>query len=306
VTLNITLTDGASPTANKFTHPWEIKRDKVKPSAPTFTPETICGGVVIRQITATDNVGVLKYKIYINGTVSEVLLTDLNSATLNWLTTGSFAGNNSLAFSGALVLNLTVYAGQTVNLTICTVDYGANPSDPTTYILSIPKERWYPIELQKDWNLISLPLVPANSTIENVLSLLLKQGLLQSVWHYDAETKTWHSYAPGAPPDLTTMVDGGGYFVKVTDYNVFIVQGTIQPLPPASPRVYDVVRGWNLIGYKEIYSENVSTYLSGVDCIRVYSFNASTQAYEVLKPSDNMTPGLGYWVAVKTEGSIYP
>jgi hypothetical protein len=302
VTLNITLTDTATPTANRFTYLWEIKRDKVKPSVPAFTPEAICGGVVIRQINATDNVGVLKYRIYINGTDSEVSLTDLNSATLKLLTTG----NNSIAFSGALVLNLTVYAGKTVNLTICTVDYGANPSDPTTYILSIPQGMWYPVELYEDWNLISLPLVPANSTIQNVLSMLLKQGLLESVWHYDAETKAWHSYAAGAPPDLTTMVDGKGYFVKMTAYNVLIIQGTEQPAPPATPRVYHVVAGWNLIGYKEIYSENVSTYLSGVDYIRVYSFDAATQTYNVVRPSDDMAPGLGYWVAVKTEGWIYP
>jgi len=306
VTLNITLLDNASPTQNRFTQLWEIKRDKVPPSAPTFTPEVICGGVVIRQINSTDNVGVLKYGIYINGTYSEVSVENVTSTTLKVLDNIPFTGNNSIAFSGALVLNLTAYAGKAVNLTMCTIDYGANPSNSTTYILSIPKGQWYPIELQKDWNLISLPLVPANSSMTSVLSLLLKAGTLGSVWHYDAETKTWHSYAPGAPPDLTTMVDGEGYFINVTAYNVLIVQGTQQPLPPATPPVYHVVPGWNLIGYKEIVSENVSTYLSGVDYIRVYSFDASTQTYTVLQPNQNMVPGLGYWVAVKTEGWIYP
>jgi hypothetical protein len=102
------------------------------------------------------------------------------------------------------------------------------------------------------------------------------------------------------------MVDGKGYFIKVTAYNVLIIQGTEQPAPPATPPVYHVVPGWNLIGYKEITTMNVSTYLSGVDYIRVYRFDASTQTYTVLRPSDDMVPGLGYWVAVKTEGWIYP
>jgi hypothetical protein len=299
VKLNITLTDRASPTINKFTQVWEIKRDKVKPSAPVFTPEVICGGAVIRQISATDNVGVLKYAIYRNGSYSEVALSELNSATMEWL-------SSDITFNGSLVLDLSSFAGKVVNLTICTIDFGANPSDPVTYILSIPKEKWYPIELQKDWNLISLPLVPANSSIGSVLSLLLNGGSVVSVWHYDAETKAWHSYAPGAPPDLTTMVDGKGYLIKVTAYNVLIVQGTEQPAPPATPRVYHVVPGWNLIGYKRTYSSTVSDYLYGVDYIRVYSFDASTQTYTVLRSSDYMTPGLGYWVAVKTEGWIYP
>jgi len=299
VKLNITLVDGALPNANKFTKVWEIKRDKVKPSAPTYTAEPICGGVVIRQINATDNVGVLGYRIYTNTTHWDVTLTDLNSATMKTVSGG-------ITFSGALVLNLTTFAGKVVNLTIYTIDFGANPSNPTTYLLSIPKGMWYPIVLYKDWNLISLPLVPANTTIQGVLSLSLKSGLLVSVWHYDAETKSWHSYAPGAPPDLTTMVDGKGYFVKMTAYNVLIIQGTEQPAPPATPRVYHVVPGWNLIGYKEIVTMNASTYLSGVDTIRIYKFNASTQTYENVFPSTNMVPGLGYWIAVKTEGWIYP
>jgi len=214
--------------------------------------------------------------------------------------------SGGITFSGALVLDLTTFAGKVVNLTIYTIDFGANPSNPTTYLLSIPKGMWYPIVLYKDWNLISLPLVPANTTIQGVLSLSLKSGLLVSVWHYDAETKSWHSYAPGAPPDLTTMVDGKGYFVKMTAYNVLIIQGTEQPAPPATPRVYHVVPGWNLIGYKEIVTMNASTYLSGVDTIRIYKFNASTQTYENVFPSTNMVPGLGYWIAVKTEGWIYP
>ena len=159
---------------------------------------------------------------------------------------------------------------------------------------------------RQGWNLISLPLVPASSSISDVLSLLLKEGLLESVWTYDAETKTWHSYAPCAPPDLTTMVDGKGYFIEMKAYNVLIVQGTEQPAPPATPRVYHVVPGWNLIGYKKLDAVNASTYLSGVDWIRLYKFDATSQTYKYVLPGDNMEPGLGYWVAVKTEGWIYP
>ena len=299
VILKITLIDSAQPTPNNFTQTWEIKRDKVIPSTPTFTVQPICGGAIIRALNATDNVGVLSYRVYINGTSTDVSLTSLTAATLTPI-------GDHRTFSGVLVLNLASYAGKVANITIATVDYGANEGNSTSSIISVPVGIWYPIELQPNWNLISLPLVPTNSSINNVLSLLLKEGLLVSVWQYDAETKAWHSYAPGAPPDLTTMVDGKGYFIKVTAYNVLIIQGTEQPAPPATPPVYHVVPGWNLIGYKEIITESVSTYLSGVDYIRVYSFDASTQTYTVLKPSDNMESGLGYWVAVKTEGWIYP
>jgi hypothetical protein len=89
-------------------------------------------------------------------------------------------------------------------------------------------------------------------------------------------------------------------------YNVLIVQGTEQPAPPATPRVYHVVPGWNLIGYKRLDEVNASTYLSGVDWIRLYKFDARSQTYKYVLPGDDMAPGLGYWVAVKTEGWIYP
>jgi hypothetical protein len=286
------------PRANNFTRTWEIKRDKVKPSAPTFTVQPICGGAIIRALTATDNVGVLSYKVYINGTLAAtVLVTSLQASTLTSI-------GDHRTFSGILVLSLASYAGKTANITITAVDYGANEGPGLSRVISVPIGLWYPIELQKDWNLISLPLVPANSSISSVLSLLLKEGLLESVWTYDAETKTWHSYAPGAPPDLTTMVDGKGYFIKMKGYNVLIVQGTEQPAPPATPRVYHVVPGWNLIGYKRLAESNVSDYLSGVDYIRVYKF--VNGQYILVRPDENMEPGLGYWVAVKTEGWIYP
>ena len=70
-------------------------------------------------------------------------------------------------------------------------DYGQDQgAAKVIYAGTVPQGSWYPIELYKGWNLISLPLVPANSSISNVLSLLLKEGLLEGVWTYDAETGT--------------------------------------------------------------------------------------------------------------------
>ncbi|MGQ9642159.1 MAG: HEPN domain-containing protein, partial [Candidatus Bathycorpusculaceae bacterium] len=45
----------------------------------------------------------------------------------------------------------------------------------------------YPVTLYKGWNLISLPLIPANSSTTAVLSLILKQGIagVTVVYEYD-------------------------------------------------------------------------------------------------------------------------
>jgi hypothetical protein len=297
----VNVTDMARPKNHTSEMTVYIKRDLVPPHEIGFTTvKPICGGLVIYGLYAKDNVGVYDFKFKVNGS----LLTYVSQYKLEadyW--TGGYPGTG--AFAGVVVLDLTGYAGEFVNVTVLARDYGFNEGVAiVVYTGTVPEGLWYPIELNKGWNLISLPLVPANSAIQNVLSLLLKDGLLESVWAYDAETKTWHSYAPGAPPDLTTMVDGKGYFIKVKAYNVLIVQGTEQPAPPATPRVYHVVPGWNLIGYKRLDESNVSDYLSGVDYIRVYTF--INGQYILVRPDEDMEPGLGYWVAVKTEGWIYP
>jgi hypothetical protein len=298
----VNVTDKALPKNHTSEMEVYIKRDLVPPYEIGFTSaKSICGGLVIYGLYANDTVGIQDYRIYVNGTnILNITNTELTATT--WV-----SGTGYGCFSSDAVLDLTNYVGEYVNITVSARDYGSNEGDKiVVYTGTVPEGLWYPIELQPNWNLISLPLVPTNSSINNVLSLLLKEGLLVSVWQYDAETKAWHSYAPGAPPDLTTMVDGKGYFIKVTAYNVLIIQGTEQPAPPATPPVYHVVPGWNLIGYKKIITENVSTYLSGVDYIRVYSFDASTQTYRNVFPGTSMVPGSGYWVAVKTEGWIYP
>jgi len=40
---------------------------------------------------------------------------------------------------------------------------------------------------------------------------------VEAVWTYDGETKEWSSYSPGAPSDLTEMVDGKGYWLKINE-----------------------------------------------------------------------------------------
>ena len=301
--INITLFDTASPIKHSFNKTVEVIRDLEPPYEIGFTAvKPICGGLVVYDLYAEDLVGVLDYVFKLNGSV---VLATIQQTTLD---ASSWQSDMSKgAFDGVVVLNLTDYAGEFVNITVCARDFGLNEGDEiVVYTGIIPEGQWFAIELQPGWNLISLPLVPTNSSIEDVLSLLLKDSLLERVWSYDAETDAWHSYAPGAPPDLTMMTDGKGYFVKVTGYNVLIVQGTEQPPPPALPRAYHVVPGWNLIGYKRLTSSNVSDYLKGIDYIRVYKFDPINKIYELVEPGEDMEPGYGYWVAVKTEGWIYP
>ncbi|GAG11607.1 unnamed protein product, partial [marine sediment metagenome] len=79
------------------------------------------------------------------------------------------------------------------------------------------------IVLFEGWNLIGLPFTPEDTSIEVVLADVL--GNLESVWAYDGETDTWSSYSPGAPSDLTEMVEGRGYWIKVNTDVILTIYG---------------------------------------------------------------------------------
>jgi hypothetical protein len=74
------------------------------------------------------------------------------------------------------------------------------------------------------------------------------------------------------------------------------------------PPTYDVVVGWNMVGFKST-ADNVTAadYLAGTEYVRIYGFE-NGEWFLIPGPSYNttMVPGLGYWVAFTEPGTIYP
>jgi hypothetical protein len=300
VTLNITVSDTSSPVSNRFTQTWNITRDKVPPLVPTFTAGAISGGAIIRSLTATDNVGILSYRAYVNGTqlTPDVLITQLVATALvsqvNWV-----------AFSNVLVLNLTTYGGKVANITITAVDYGGNEGPGSTpQYLSIPLDRWYPIELQPNWNLIGLPLIPADTSRAAVLSLILKQGASGViVYGYDSATNSFTL-------NPATMVDGKAYWIYTIAYDVMIVSGRVSPTPPALPPNYNLITGWNLAGYKSITAHNVTDYLSSLPTLSyfayIYVWDSNAQNWLMKSGSGMLSPGQGFWIWMYSNQTLIP
>jgi hypothetical protein len=76
-------------------------------------------------------------------------------------------------------------------------------------------------------------------------------------------------------------------------------------LPPA----YDVVVGWNMVGFKSTATNVTATdYLAGTEYVRIYGFKNGAWFLISGPPFDSpkMEPGLGYWVAFTEPGTIYP
>lgn len=162
------------------------------------------------------------------------------------------------------------------------------------------------ITLVKGWNLISLPLIPLDSAINAVLAGILDNVI--SVWHYDAASKHWYTFAPGASSDLSSMRDGKAYWINMKAAQNLTLAGRENAVPPALPPAYDVVVGWNMVGFKST-ADNVTAaaYLAGTEYVRIYGFKNGAW-FTIPGPAYNATmePGLGYWVAFTKPGTIYP
>jgi hypothetical protein len=160
------------------------------------------------------------------------------------------------------------------------------------------------ITLAEGWNLISLPLIPLDSDIEVVLAGIMDD--VKGVWYWDG---SWDSFKPDAPSDLDEMEDGKAYWINMETGRTLYIAGTEMPEGGELPPAYDVVVGWNMVGFKST-AENVTVenYLAGTKYTRIYYFDSGTwfvipgTAYDTTM----MVPGLGYWVAFTEPGTIYP
>jgi len=164
------------------------------------------------------------------------------------------------------------------------------------------------VPLSRGWNLVSLPLVPYDPTIEVVLADLIAHGSVRQV-----ATFVWESGAlvqkvwTAGPKTLTQMVDGQGYWIEMTAADELVIRGSELPAPPAPPPAYSVYTGWNLIGFKSLTPKAPGAYLGpavAASVAAIYGYDATTGAYFI--PMEMMDPGQGYWLAVTKDGTIYP
>ncbi len=179
---------------------------------------------------------------------------------------------------------------------------------PATVIVSQGDFDPWSIDLVEGWNLISLPLIPLDPDIEVVLAGIMDD--VTSVWYWDAATgPPWKSFAPDAPYNLHSMEDGKAYWINMEAARTLNIAGTVMPEGGGIPHDYDVVVGWNMVGFKSTADNvTVEVYLAGTEYIKIYGFEDGAwftipgTAYN----TTYMVPGLGYWVAFIEPGTIYP
>jgi hypothetical protein len=164
------------------------------------------------------------------------------------------------------------------------------------------------VKLNNGWNLMSLPIVPDENDIEVVLADIMDDVI--SVHYYRATTGTWLVYIPDEywPNPLTTMEDGKAYWINmIAAHNLTVVgQAISEPGSGSPPSSYSVLEGWNMVGFRSMNPMTAGDYLKETNWVRIYGFDITQGGWFSRTESQNMTSGLGYWVAFSEPGIIYP
>jgi C1A family cysteine protease len=187
-------------------------------------------------------------------------------------------------------------------------DLNENPTIVPVTLHVRPPATSYDIDLVEGYNLISLPLIPDSSDITDVLAGI--SGNVTIVWYYDAGTWLW--YVPGSPGStLPAMEDGLGYWIFMNNADTLNVTGKEAPAPPEPSPTYDVVTGWNLIGFKSTVDMAHDTYLASVagDYLIMWGWEAGEgffSPYPLNEHGGNMEAGRGYWLWMNIPGTIVP
>jgi hypothetical protein len=186
------------------------------------------------------------------------------------------------------------------------------------------------IVLREKWNLISLPLVPFETSVAALLAPVDldldgdEVSDLISIHSYDKCTDTWKVYGNGQT-SLTTMVDGKSYWVRMvypTDDLEWTwwVWGTAKAMPPAAPSAYTECAGWNMFGFTSLLPKDCfgvapaylwnfgSTPLSPTPL--VYGWDAAldwtASGWNLIIPGEDLLVGQGYWGFFPAGGLIVP
>jgi hypothetical protein len=291
---NLTVTPGAATKVVVTISPAGAVAGSAFVTQPTVKIEDFYGNTV--NSTATVELGIK------SGTGAPG--ASLAGGATSMSATGGVANFSSLGINWA-------YSGYVLTAT----STGLASGDSSSFDVTAPSGvTSYTFPLNPGWNLISLPLIPTDSSITAVLgglSVPYATNVL-SVWSYNAATTTWTSWAPGVPsPSLTTMVDGKGYWIHMIDAlpagTTITFSGSALPLggitPPPS---YAVVVGWNLMGFESTLANTVTNYLTGNNYrFPIYWYGLNTY-YAISTGGSFFQPGLGYWVYFNAAGVVTP
>jgi hypothetical protein len=217
------------------------------------------------------------FKLYMNGSPFE---TYNNSANIRNFLLFPFSPSENWYFVFSNEDSLNTY--KTLNITL------------TLYKWDV---KLYKLNLQKGWNLVSIPFEYDDNSIEKILCTI--SGKYDSVQYYDAQTARWRTYSVTKPyylNDFKFITPEIGFWLHVNeDCTLLLPKGNI------SQTTLKFEKGWNLISYPSLTPKNLSEFFKenyGY-VIKVQKWS-STAPYnlQTMVSTEKLRPWNGYWVLV--------
>ena len=176
---------------------------------------------------------------------------------------------------------------------LCAVDLNNNTS------CSTGQAGKYTRPLSKGPNLVSIPLIQSDETIQTVLQTVS----YDNAWSFDPINQEWKSLSKSKPygGTLEYVNHTMGIWVNVTQDSNLTVAGVV----PTSTTI-NLQAGWNPVGFPS-FDENftVADLKAAFAVERIEGSDASAPPYflRVMADGDLLQAGFGYWIRVGSETS---
>lgn len=187
-------------------------------------------------------------------------------------------------------------------------------TDASSAVISFGQEETsslipFSIDLVQGLNLISLPVTPADTSIDAVLG----SAPVEAVWSYDSESsQQWRVYYPDAPElsNLTALEPGYGYWVRAYEAGVINGEGTAATPGAQAPPSRTLEAGWQLVGYYQpsasatgsvsVDTAFASIGTAGVDYTSLLAYDA---ALGIFTSPLSVSPGQAFWMFLQEAGA---
>ncbi len=151
--------------------------------------------------------------------------------------------------------------------------------------------------LSRGANLVSIPLIQSNESIETVLQTVS----YDKVWSYDASSQEWKWYMSFKTyrRGLWSVNHTVGLWINVTEESNLTVAGIV----PITTDIH-LSAGWNLVGFPSLNSSfTVSDLNAVIGATRVEGFDSLAPPFYLRVQGDTevLQAGYGYWVRIESE-----
>jgi hypothetical protein len=176
-----------------------------------------------------------------------------------------------------------------------------------------PRRLDYGIQLYRGLNMVSLPVLPDDPSVEGVLGGIADKVV--RVWAYDTADAgdPWKLYQPGVGVgnDLMRFTPELGYWIEISADARLTVSGLEQV-----GRTISLRAGWNFIGYPSLARQDMEMALEAIasNVLQVWHYDAEEPSHPWKRYTPNqpawandlirLAPGKGYWVRVSQDCTL--